>query len=302
MNSERPLCMRWLVNLRIRFFFCLLAFSSSPLIVWAEEGIHYRHLVLPGPQSVHIIEVEPDKYTMMPVWARDMGSSRKSVLELARKCKAAAGINGGFFKMGGKLDGVPAGALKINGRWISTPAKPRGAIGWANFSQTILFDRLLTQCSLVMPEGKHLVKVLPQCIFSPETCKQWEAIDNIVGGTPLLIHEGTVIDDFSAEGTRKNFLTKRHARTAFGVLKNKHWILVVVDGKQPGYSLGMTMPELTALMHSLGCINALNLDGGGSSTMVFKNRVVNQPYGDDDEDENLKKVRRVSDALLIFKR
>ena len=63
----------------------------------------------------------------------------------------------------------------------------------------------------------------------------------------------------------------RHPRTAAGVTADGHTlVLAVVDGRQPGYSAGATLPELAALMIRLGAVDAINLDGGGSSTFVYR--------------------------------
>ncbi|WP_317235881.1 phosphodiester glycosidase family protein [Niabella hibiscisoli] len=63
----------------------------------------------------------------------------------------------------------------------------------------------------------------------------------------------------------------REPRTMIGYTSDKKVYLVLVDGRQPGYSVGMTIDELIAVMTSLGIYSATNLDGGGSSTMVLKN-------------------------------
>lgn len=77
----------------------------------------------------------------------------------------------------------------------------------------------------------------------------------------------------------------RHPRTAIGLDENRRWLfLVVVDGRQPGYSTGMTGRELAELMLRLGADRAINLDGGGSSIMLAHNpngqlQIVNRPSG-----------------------
>lgn len=124
---------------------------------------------------------------------------------------------------------------------------------------------------------------------------EWDQCDYIVGGTPLLIANEAPIYDFSSERTIPSFLTKRHARTAIGILPDGRWIFVVVD--QTKLFDGMTMDELRDLMSSLNCVYALNLDGGGSSTMVYKGKIKNSPRGD--KDEKHKGARRVSDAIII---
>ena len=68
-----------------------------------------------------------------------------------------------------------------------------------------------------------------------------------------------------------------------------------MDGRQPAKSVGMTIAELAALMLEFGCVEAINLDGGGSTTMVVEGKVVNTPSDAAGE-------RPVSDALLVFLR
>lgn len=103
------------------------------------------------------------------------------------------------------------------------------------------------------------------------------AEDAIVSG-PLLIDDRVDIPLDSI-----NFNANRHPRTMVGITGSGHLLFVVVDGRQPGYADGMSLFELRALAHSLGCTDALNLDGGGSTTLVIagegSNGVVNRPSG-----------------------
>jgi uncharacterized protein YigE (DUF2233 family) len=138
------------------------------------------------------------------------------------------------------------------------------------------------------------VQLFPQ--FSPSP---WDNLPNIVGGTPLLIHQGKMFSNYSEEQTRWTFLHWRYPRTAVGLLPNGHWVFVIVDGNARRFK-GMTINELALFMKKLGCIEALNLDGGGSSTMVIANRIVNTPVGDEDEANGQKKTRQVGDAILIL--
>jgi hypothetical protein len=94
-----------------------------------------------------------------------------------------------------------------------------------------------------------------------------------VGGTPILVHEGRRW--FSDEP--RDFFSKRHPRTAVGWNEGGDIWLVTVDGRQPGTSEGMTMRELADLMMKLGATEAINLDGGGSTTFVTRGLVVNRP-------------------------
>ena len=74
----------------------------------------------------------------------------------------------------------------------------------------------------------------------------------------------------------------RHPRTAAGVTADGTLVLLVADGRRPGWAMGLTMSELADEMIALGCVDAINFDGGGSSTMVRreegdKYKVVNTP-------------------------
>ena len=71
-------------------------------------------------------------------------------------------------------------------------------------------------------------------------------------------------------------------------------LLVAVDGRQPGYSVGMTLEELAHFFLKLGAVDAMNLDGGGSTTMVIGGEVVNSPSDG--------RERPVGSALLVCRR
>jgi exopolysaccharide biosynthesis protein len=118
--------------------------------------------------------------------------------------------------------------------------------------------------------------------------------DFILGGGPRLLAEGRPVPS-EAEAYPEGFYAARHPRTAAGVRADGTVVLAVIDGRRPQLGVGMSISELSALMAELGCVEAVNLDGGGSATMVVKGRVVNSPSDAAGE-------RPVSDALLVFSR
>ena len=83
-------------------------------------------------------------------------------------------------------------------------------------------------------------------------------------------------------------------RTGVGIIDANHFVFIVADGRSPGYSKGVTMTEFAGIFQGLGCATAYNIDGGGSSTMYFNGRVVNNPLGRNRE-------RGTSDILYIAK-
>lgn len=98
------------------------------------------------------------------------------------------------------------------------------------------------------------------------------AIESL-GGSPVLIRGGKAVP----QTARTPFVDGRHPRTLIGWTRGRDVILVTVDGRQPRYSDGMTLAEATELMLSLGATEAINLDGGGSTTFVKRGLVVNRP-------------------------
>ena len=124
----------------------------------------------------------------------------------------------------------------------------------------------------------------------------WQHADDIVGGAGLLLWRGRDVRDWAEERLAlKGFVEARHPRTLIGRDRDGDVWLVVVDGRQPGHSAGMSLPELTALSRRLGLVDALNLDGGGSSTMVVNGDVVNRP-------SDPTGPRPVSDAIVVLRK
>ena len=124
---------------------------------------------------------------------------------------------------------------------------------------------------------------------------RWAAADHVIGGAGLLARNGQNIHDWVIEDLRKGFSTERHPRTMVGVDRDGDIWLVTVDGRNPQISLGMTFVELQRLAARLKLTDVLNLDGGGSTTMVVNGAIVNHP-------SDATGPRKVSDALLVFAR
>lgn len=105
-------------------------------------------------------------------------------------------------------------------------------------------------------------------------------------GPSLFDSEGTPIKSYPAY----QYINGKHPRCALGYYEPGHYAFVLVDGRDEGYSEGLTIGELATLMKELGCTVAYNLDGGRTAQMVFDGALVNQPY---------KNGRDVSDILYI---
>jgi putative cell wall-binding protein len=97
----------------------------------------------------------------------------------------------------------------------------------------------------------------------------------VLGGNVTLVHGGAVSTDITMNSGP--FYDVRAARTAVCALRDQTMLLVTIDGGQPGYSTGMTPRELADYLVSLGCFDALNLDGGGSTALVVDGVLANRP-------------------------
>ena len=113
-----------------------------------------------------------------------------------------------------------------------------------------------------------------------------------IGGGPLLVQNSKAQEWPSEKGTN-TYLLPRHPRTAMGY-NSKYFFLVEVDGRQKELSMGMSFAELAAFMKGLGCSEAMNLDGGGSSTFWLKGKVMNSPSD--------KHERALANAIVISRK
>jgi hypothetical protein len=120
----------------------------------------------------------------------------------------------------------------------------------------------------------------------------WAGVADALGGGPVLVRNGKPV--FRAnEAFTLDQTGHRHPRSAVGQLANGRVMLVAVDGRQRGYSVGMTSFELALLMVRLGAVSASGLDGGGSTTMAFEGALLNRPSDPAGE-------RAVAESLNVF--
>jgi hypothetical protein len=119
-----------------------------------------------------------------------------------------------------------------------------------------------------------------------------ESADHVVNGAGLLRRGGVALTDWAVEKfSGAAFIQSRHPRTMVGVDRAGYVWLAVIDGRQ-ATSVGMSFSELQRLADRLELTDALNLDGGGSSTMVVRGKIVNRP-------SDAAGPRAVSDAIGV---
>ena len=201
---------------------------------------------------------------------------------LAARQHAYAAINGSFFDM---KQGNPICYLKIDGT----------AVGENTPGTTDSVRRKYYQhATLLLTDGRPRLVV-------PDSNRLWEdhlADSNVMTAGPMLLRDGKEVP----QRDDRTFVTHRHNRTALGLRPDGTTLLVVADGRFKHQAEGFTLPELQRVMRWLGCTEAINLDGGGSTTMYIHdkpdNGVVNYPS--DNRRHDHEGQRPVSNAILVL--
>ena len=237
------------------------------------DGVTYRLIERSEPvaQHVHILTLDLDK-VRLEVTPGDTSKGREFVARTpsayVSEFDLIAGVNGGYFTpfKGGSRGGEDyyphAGeAVDVSGASISNEVE----------ASPVELDEDERVNAVICIEGASVG------IRDGQVCEA--GIDYAMAAGPRLLAGGSTraFDDF---GLR--YANDRHPRTAVGLSEDGRtaW-LVVVDGRQKEFSEGASLSELTAIFRDLGAVDAINLDGGGSTAMAVREdgevKVVNSP-------------------------
>jgi hypothetical protein len=274
----------------IRRFLITTAWISATLIhyaAWAGETITYpfqgvRHIhrteTTPRLLNIHIVEIDLRApgvaFRLTPPNGDLPGeTTSQTTLNYLIEQSAQVAINGDFYAYDpfpytnlvhlGVSDGVPYSAF--NG------GEPAINLARNNVATRINRDT-------AFPPGYEMIPKVPL----------WNAI----GGNEHIVSNGSNVATWN----------ELHPRTALGYTADQKLLMATVDGRQPGHSLGMTTPELANLLISYGVREAINLDGGGSTTMAMNDRsprLVNVPIGTSGQPGS---QRRNGNSLALFAR
>jgi exopolysaccharide biosynthesis protein len=194
---------------------------------------------------------------------------------MCKSYNATAGINAGYFPMSGSSDKDPY--IRIDGKTVQE--------GHLGVNQIFTNSALLIHNNVAIvrkfTESGTILNLVAASIPVP-------VAENVIVCGPILVKDG-VLEELS---TTSSHNTSSTARTGLGVTADgKRVFMVVVD--TGGDVKGVTTPQLAKILQALGTVNAMNFDGGGSSTMFVKdqgiNGLVNLPYGSSTQ----RKVRSV---------
>lgn len=254
--------------------------SAQWKITHCQDGIVQKSVSIPllyqCPQTIDLIEIDPKEGMKAGV---AVSAGMKTTSWIASRHHALAAINGSYFD------------IKF-GHSVCFLKKDRQVID----TTTVTEFRRRVNGAVYIRKGK--MKLIP---WNRQIEKEYRSDKGtVLASGPLLLEDGKVCDWSSCE---EKFIQTKHPRSAVCMTKDNKILFVTVNGRFSGQAEGVNIPELAHLLRILGGKDALNLDGGGSTTLWLSgaadNGIINYPCDNkifDHEGE-----RRVPNVIYIYK-
>lgn len=236
----------------------LAVVSAQWKIESPRKGITHKYVSIPqsyqAPQSISLIEIDPGAGLKVGVTVSD---KMRETSKMASEQGAIAAINGSYFDM---KRGNSVCFLKVDRQVVDTTTLGE-------------FARRVTG-AVSIRKGK--MKIIS---WNRQIEKQYKGKKGIVlASGPLMLKDGRYCDWSLCE---KDFIRTKHPRSAVALTKDGKILFITVDGRFPKHAGGVSIPELAHLIRILGGKDAINLDGGGSTTLWLSgapdNGIVNYP-------------------------
>ncbi len=245
------------------------------------EGITLHRAAFDGSlfdanQYLCVLEVAPGaRFDIVPAEEKKL----EKTTAIAAKSGAVAAVNGSFFNMAAPYGSV--NYLRVDGRELA----PNAYDGYENDTPR---GRSIRQTGAVATFQGALY------VLKSDSIERWEhdiEAEDVVTTGPVLRVGGE-----DEPLVKNDFNSRRNPRTAVGRRADGTVLLVVVDGRNKE-AAGLSMRELQLVMAALGCVDAINLDGGGSTAMVVDGTVVNHPS--DNRKFDAAGERPVANAIIV---
>ena len=188
------------------------------------------------------------------------------------------------------VSGTPLTVQEVRRDAGKSPIPRNGVVlSYGGLDPPAPLDRLSPGTTITTAINWKIVDGTPATVF--------DNARDIINGAGLLRRGGVTMTNWQTAEDLKpaTFLDIRHPRTVLGIDGRGYVWLAAIDGRQPDHSIGMTFAELLVLCARLDLRDAINLDGGGSTTMVVKGAIVNKP-------SDAAGPRPVGDAILVKSR
>ena len=272
----------------------LLAPSLSAAAVQTGEpfvGVRLERIVrsTPRPEIIHLAIIDPKApgihFLVTPSNGDPNGplpgdpnleTTRETTLQFITRQHAQLGINGSFFTFVKHTLDTDNVSLVISDAHVVSPLEPRRP--WV---------------LNITPDNRVQIRK----VTASEVGKPSSELDDTIAGSDPLVEKGKVVAP-----TGSKFDDSHPPRTAVAVTRGGRLLLMTVDGRQPGFSEGMSLQEVARFLVAHGAVDALNLDGGGSTTMAIADprpRIINFP-SDHKPDGQAGEARAVGVNLGVF--
>ena len=225
--------MHWLIVRGVAIF-CLLACCAAAGAQAAPSSIRYSTRLI-TQSSVHVIDIDMHDQTLLVTPCAAI-SRRKKLMkfrEFQEASQSLAQMTGSFFSL---QSGCPIGDIVIRG-------------------QQRYFTQRIGAALVVTPRNE------PSIIDGPRGAAGWRGYESVLQGGIRLVKAGQISLNPRAQGFHDHYMERCTSRVAVGVLPNAHLLMVQANH--------LRFPQLAAIMQKLGCIDAMALDGGGSTGFSY---------------------------------
>lgn len=299
------------------FVYIFIAFKAEAF----AQGYDYERIV-ENSKVMHILKIDPKYFEAKLVRANDGKLGREKVSSIAERTGAKIAINSGFFDIGGKRDGFPSGTLIIDGNDYKIRKKDQplviindGKIN-INYSNPVNLKKpnlsMVSGMPMLIKNGELFTKTFKYKadFYSKPHARTAIGIDKdnkivivVVEHSYLKdLNEFTMGELTSLMNEKRKLFLNRYKKNKTEDLTLKELKDILKKEFTPDNGIkGLTIEQLANFMKELGCVNALNLDGGGSSSLWVENKIVNNTVGDVDEARGIIMERPVSDAIVFTK-
>jgi exopolysaccharide biosynthesis protein len=243
----------------------------------ASDGIIHKRAVISdlykGPQYINLIEIPSSRKLHYDIAISEM----KQTSLISKEHQALASINGSFYNM---KEGFSVCYLGKGKEVVDTTE-----------------NNLFARCTGAIHVHKKKVRILPWSKDIETKYKQKKGATLASG--PLLMQDGACVWNDEND----SFNSTKHPRSAIFTTKEKKTVFITVDGRRKGNATGVSIAELTHLIRILGGHDALNLDGGGSTTLwmegASENGVLNSPSDNGKFDHQGE--RKIPNIIYVYK-